>query len=464
MLTMSIKRLLLLSLIISTLGLLLATAQSNPLPAQIDPVTVTSNEGWSCGDFPCEGDIEGFMQRIQVPDGFTLSHIGQFPGQPMQLAYDNRGRLHATILEKGTRRGAVYRMNEDGTTGRVSPRFWSPVGIAFDEENRLFVSSRLNPDSVGVIWLVGSQDYADVIVNNLPCCYSIENQPNGMVFGDDGLLYVGIGSLSDRGESQTPESQRFAEIQPLEASIIQINFDSGAIEQYAGGIRNPYDLDFTSDGQLYVTDNGLVTGQGDRILQVTEDGFYGFPYWRSRGCPECPAREGADINEDWLLLNDYTRPRGMTVYDGTQFPANFVDTLFVAFWNGTEYAQRIVWINPDDVPADPETDYTPQPFVTGLIRPVDVVVAPDGSLVIADFIYGHIWRVSYGTGESTQDNLPPVIQTVSSTTEATEEILPPAIATVISNTDSEEESEQVAPPTPTTNSGGVVFATATPGS
>jgi len=24
-----------------------------------------------------------------------------------------------------------------------------------------------------------------------------------------------------------------------------------------------------------------------------------------------------------------------------------------------------------------------------------VVVAPDGSLVIADFIYGHVWRVSY---------------------------------------------------------------------
>jgi hypothetical protein len=33
--------------------------------------------------------------------------------------------------------------------------------------------------------------------------------------------------------------------------------------------------------------------------------------------------------------------------------------------------------------------------VTGLIRPVDVTLDPEGALVVADFIYGHIWRVRY---------------------------------------------------------------------
>jgi glucose/arabinose dehydrogenase len=78
------------------------------------------------------------------------------------------------------------------------------------------------------------------------------------------------------------------------------------------------------------------------------------------------------------------------------------DTLFVALWNGTDWAQRIVWIDPqnDDFEAE---DYTPQPFVTGLLRPSDVIVAPDGSLVIADFIYGQLWRVSY-TGETAPES------------------------------------------------------------
>lgn len=454
-----VKYMFVLSIAVSVIGIALVSGQTNPFPIQLESVSVTSNEGWSCEDFPCENDIDGFLQRIQVPDGFTLSHVGKFPGQPMQIAYDNRGRLHATILEKGTRRGAVYAINDDGTIERVSPRFWSPVGLAFDDSNNLYVSSRRNPDSVGVIWRVDSTLYAQVVVDNLPCCYALDNQPNGMVFGKDGFLYLGIGSLSDRGESRTPESERFAEIQPFEASILQIDLERGEIQTYADGIRNPYDLAFTSSGQLYTTDNGLVTGQGDRILQVTDSAFYGFPYWRSRGCPECPAREGADIAEDWLRLPDYTLPRGIVAYDGIQFPANFLNTLFVAFWNGTESAQRIVWINPEDVSNGSEDIYTPQPFVTGLIRPVDVTVAPDGSVVIADFIYGHVWRVSYTDSEASQNELPPVIQTVSVNAASTEETLPPVIATVVSNSGG---NPQTAPPTPTTNADGFVFATATP--
>ena len=137
----------------------------------------------------------------------------------------------------------------------------------------------------------------------------------------------------------------------------------------------------------------------------------------------------------------------------------FVDTLFVAFWNGTDYAQRIVWIDPNNLTVNEEGRYIPQPFITGLIRPVDVTVAPDGSLVVADFIYGHIWQVSYGEDGTQTSALPPVIQTVASDTEATEEALPPIIATVVSN---EANNQQVAPSTPTADAGGLVFATATP--
>lgn len=416
------------------------SAQSNPFPIQIDSVSTTTNDGWSCGDFPCENDIEGFLQRIRVPAGFTVAHLGQFPGQPMQIVYGADGRLYATVLEKGTRRGAVYAMDGEGNSERVSPRFWSPVGIAFDEKGQLYVSSRLNPDSDGVIWRVESDMSAEIAISDLPCCYAIDNQPNGMVFGEDGFLYLAIGSTSDRGESSQPESERYATPHPQEASVLKIDIDSGDVQVYANGIRNPYDLAFTASGQLFATDNGLVTGQGDRLLQVDEGAFYGFPYWRSRGCPECPPREGREAENDWLLLQSYTLPRGIVAYDGEQFPANMVNTLFVAFWNGTDYAQRIVWITPDDSELA-EEDYTPFPFMTGLIRPVDVTVASDGSLVVADFIYGHIWRVSYDTnGNEAVATLPAVIATVASA----------------------NETNQPIPATPTPNASGIVFATATP--
>ena len=88
----------------------------------------------------------------------------------------------------------------------------------------------------------------------------------------------------------------------------------------------------------------------------------------------------------------FTRPRGIVAYQGTQFPANMFDSLFVTLWNGVEGGQRVIRIDPQHVD-DP--GYVPEAFVTGLIRPIDVTVAPDGSLVVADYVYGNIWRVVY---------------------------------------------------------------------
>jgi hypothetical protein len=35
-------------------------------------------------------------------------------------------------------------------------------------------------------------------------------------------------------------------------------------------------------------------------------------------------------------------------------------------------------------------------------------MAPDGSLLVADFVYGHVWRVTY-TGEVTATIAPPPV-------------------------------------------------------
>jgi glucose/arabinose dehydrogenase len=180
---------------------------------------------------------------------------------------------------------------------------------------------------------------------------------------------------------------------PNEASILRIQPHTGAMEVYAQGIRNPYDLAVDSSGQLYATDNGLVTGQGDRLLKVDQGARYGWPYWRNRGCENCPLDSNrTPVLPDLLDFPPYTRPRGLVTYTGTQFPANMFDSLFVTLWNGVEGGQRVIRVEPSRVG---EAGYTPEAFVTGLIRPIDVVVAPDGTLVVADYVYGHVWRVVY---------------------------------------------------------------------
>lgn len=365
----------------------------------------TTPEGWSCEEFPCEDDIAGFLRRIQVPEGYTVEHIGRFPGQPLQIAYGRDGRLYATALENGTLTGGVYVMEVDGTTQRYTQdTFNSPIGLAFQPgTDVLYISTRLTPTAGGGIWRVMPDGTAALVIDDLPCCFGmVGNQPNGLLFGPDGYLYVGVGALTDRAEPANPQRERYADIQPYEAAVLRIQPHTGEVETYAAGIRNPYDLAFDSNGQFYATDNGILEGLGDRILKIDQGRHYGFPYWRDRGCFECPLTNfSLDIQPDLLPLRDYTLPRGITVYTGSQFPASVFDDLFVALWNGTPNGQQIVRIDPEAVPENPEdlAAYTPQPFMTGLIRPADVVVAPDGSLVVADFVYGHVWRVRYGEAD-----------------------------------------------------------------
>jgi hypothetical protein len=311
-----------------------------PVSSEGAPDTITNSDaplsetaGWSCDDFPCGDDIPGFLKRIQVPPGFHVEHVGQFPGQPMQITYGPDGMLYATVLENGTRNGAVYVMDADGNSARYSGDLVSPIGLAFQPgTDVLFVSARVTPDKDGGIWRIPpGGGKPEAVITTLPCCYNvINNQPNGMSFGQDGYLYLGVGSLTDTTANPPRSAKTWADLAPYEASILRINPLTGETSIYAQGTRDPFDVAADSGGQLYATDNGLVTGQGDRLLQVNAGAHYGWPYWSGRGCENCPVKPASvKVSPDLIAFAPYTRPRGLVVYTGTQFPAELFDTLFV---------------------------------------------------------------------------------------------------------------------------------------
>jgi glucose/arabinose dehydrogenase len=375
------------------------SSRSAPHAELLEPAGLAATAGWSCDDFPCEDDLAGFMERIRVPPGYQLEHLGQFPGQPMQIVYGPDGRLYATVLENGaTRSGAVYAMAADGTTTRYAGDFYSPVGLAFQPGTSvLYLSSRRTPMNGGVLWRILPGEAPEAVIDDLPCCFQqIDNQPNGLIFGPDGYLYLAVAAVTDHDESS--KRDEYAPLQPYEASILRIQPHTGEIEVYAQGLRDPYDLGFNSQGQFYATDQGLVSGIGDRLLAITPGDHYGWPYWRTRGCDACPPRPSdVEIAPDLVSYPAYSAPRGLAVYTGSQFPANLFDAVFVALWNGGEEGQRVLVYPPIVLAQAAASGEAPvgEAFVTGLIRPVDLTVAPDGSLVVADFIYGHIWRVRY---------------------------------------------------------------------
>ena len=376
-------------------------AAANPAGVTVTPAALPVDGGWSCGAFPCEDDIDGWLQKLQVPPGFTVEHAGQFPGTPQQLTVGRDGRLYATTFVEPGRVGGVGVLNADGEPSVYVDGMVSPVGLAFQPgTDVLYVSARLAAASGGVIYRVPPGGGAPVtVVDDLPCCWrEIDNQVNGMAFGPDGLLYVGVSALTDHGESDDPEREPYTESVAGEASVLRVNPHTGDYDVYAQGIRHPFDVTFDSAGQFYTTDSGTLEGPGDRLLAMNEGGHYRFPYWRSLGCTECPLlRRDATYSDALLALPDFSLPRGLAAYTGDQFPASVFDSLFVALWHDNGSGQRVVRVAPDGIPEDDVSlaAYTPEPFVTGLMRPIDVVVAPDGSLLVLDSVYGHVWRVRY---------------------------------------------------------------------
>lgn len=378
------------------------SADGAPAPASVGAAGFSADEGWSCGRFPCEDDIAGMLAKIQVPPGFAVEHAGRFIGQPQQAVIGPDGRLYATVLLDGTRLGGVAALDfATGGSALTVEGLVSPVGLAFQPgTDVLYISGRETPTSGGVIYRVdGDSATPQAVINTLPCCWrAIDNQVNGLVFGPDGALYVGVSSLTDHAEAPNPESQPFVDVGPNEAAILRVQPHTGAISVFASGIRHPFDLTFDSRGQFYATDSGVLSGPGDRLLAVNAGAHYGFPYWRTLGCAECPPTDPTiDIAPALLSFPPYTLPRGLTVYTGAQFPANLFDNVFVALYHDNGFGQRVVRVNPADVPTDPEARaaYTPPPFVTGLLRPIDVLVGGDGALLVVDAVYGDVWRVRY---------------------------------------------------------------------
>ena len=221
-----------------------------------------------------------------------------------------------------------------------------------------------------------------------------------IAFGPDGKLYVPVGAPCNIGE---PVPERYA-------NIMRMNRDGSALEVYARGVRNTVGFDWdprTRD--LWFTDNGRdMLGDDlppDELNHATRAGqHFGYPYChggtiadpefgRVRPCSEftAPAQN----------LGAHVASLGMRFYTGNQFPADYRNQIFIAehgSWNrSSKSGYRITLVRIENGKA---VGY--EPFATGWLqgqqawgRPADLVVAPDGALLVADDTAGAIYRISY---------------------------------------------------------------------
>jgi len=191
------------------------------------------------------------------------------------------------------------------------------------------------------------------------------------------------------------------------ASITRLDPDGKNMEVFASGVRNTVGFDWDpGTGELWFTDNGRDwlgdNAPPDELNHAPGKGLhFGFPYCHAGtfSDPDFGAKHPcSDFRPPARKLGPHVASLGMRFYTGTMFPEAYRGKIFIAehgSWNRSDkIGYRVTIVDPEAKSYDV--------FAEGWLRdgdvwgrPVDVLVMPDGALLISDDKAGAVYRVSY---------------------------------------------------------------------
>ncbi len=363
---------------------------------------------------------QAHAQTTYLEEGFALEVVTDEAPLARQIAEAPDGTLFVGSSSRCGRSqvSSVYAVvpNDDGDAEvvTVDSGLRCPSGVALRGDD-LYVAA-LNrvlryPDIMDTF---RNSPTPDVIADDLP-----DHEHHGwkyLAFGPDGYLYVPVGAPCNVCDES---DERYA-------TILRMDPDSGATTVYAHGVRNSVGMAWHPvTGQLWFSDNGRDHSgddlPADEINRVpASGGHYGFPYFHQDHRPGQgvdyrdpgfgTGRNAADYLRSEYLIQAHSAALGVTFYNGDQFPSHYCGAMFIAehgSWNRyaagkAGYRVSVLRFAHTDAPASAKAVY--EPFIEWQVqdthqphtgRPNDVVVARDGSLLVADDQRGRIYRVRY---------------------------------------------------------------------
>ncbi len=343
------------------------------------------------------------IKKFHLPPGFKIELVACEPdiAKPMNLAFDDRGRLFVTSsyeypfpAKEGIKGRDSVRMLEDfgpdGRARKVTPFVNAlniPIGLIPTADGVIY-------HSIPKIWRAAGEKrdalYGDVGFDDT------HGMANAFTAWLDGWIYACHGF---RNQSKIKSATTDSEISIRSGNTWRFKADGSKVEVYSNGQVNPFGLCFDPLGNLYSADCHSLP-----IYQLLRGGWYPTFDGLHDGLGHAPNM--------MQHLHGSTAIGGIVYYAATNFPEKYRDTILV----GNPVTGRIN----HDVLEKHGSSYKAieQPDFLRCddkwFRPVDIKLAPDGSLYVADFynrIIGHyevplthpgrdrergrIWRISY---------------------------------------------------------------------
>lgn len=348
------------------------------------------------------------LDKIKLPDGFRIEVFGRV-NNARSLALSPSG----TVFVGNRGGGGVYALvdtNGDMKADKVytivakSEKMTLPNGVAF-KDGDLYVAE------VSKLWKFPNiEDHLEnprkeLIYEDYPT-----DRHHGwkyIAFGPDNKLYVPVGAPCNICESK---DERYA-------SITRMDPDGGNREVYAHGVRNTVGFTWHPEtGEMWFTDNGRDNiGKNQKetdnsppceLNRATRAGqHFGYPYCHAGAISDPDFGDKRDCSEfiaPAKNLGPHVAPLGLKFCTSTNFPSSYKNQIFIAehgSWNRSEKIGYRVQL----VKEENGVGQSYETFASGWLdengdvwgRPVDLVWAKDGSMLLSDDLGNAVYRIWY---------------------------------------------------------------------
>jgi glucose/arabinose dehydrogenase len=336
------------------------------------------------------------LEKMKLPPGFSISLWAEAPNA-RGLALGKNGTVFAGSMAAGK----VYAITESAGSRQVrviANGLNLPMGVAF-RDGALYISSVdriLRLDNIEQS--IAQPPKPVVVIDTLP--NEKHHAGRFISFGPDGLLYISVGAPCNSCE---PDPANYALISRVKA-------DGTGYEVYSQGVRNSLGFDWHPETkELWFTDTGHDwLGDNippDELNHAPRKGMhFGFPYCHSGDIHDIKygaKRSCSKLTAPVAKLDAHSVPMGMRFYTGKMFPAEYHNQIIVAengSWNRREkigYRLKLIQIKNNKVVKQ-------EVFVEGWLqeekswgKPADILVMPDGAILVSDDHSGAIYRISY---------------------------------------------------------------------
>lgn len=353
------------------------------------------------------------LDLIKLPPGFTIAVYASGVPNARQLALGSKGTVFVGNRNKtGDRVFALVDKDGDHTAEQVltvAKGLTEPNGVAF-RDGALYVAEISRVLRFDAIESRLDSPGEPVVVNDtLP--KDTHHGQKFIAFGPDGLLYVPVGAPCNVCERDDPRY----------STIMRMKPDGSNLEVFAHGVRNTVGFDWHPRTRaLWFTDNGRDNlGDDvpvDELNAASKAGLhFGFPYCHQGDVPdpEFGAKKPCSaFQSPARKLDAHVAAIGMRFYTGTMFPEEYRNQIIIAehgSWNRSiPQGYRLSLVKLDGGKAVSYTRFA-EGWLRGLKkapvgdamvgdvwgRPADVLVMPDGALLVSDDRAGVVYRISY---------------------------------------------------------------------